>query len=174
MSKRIKLLKLGREFISIGGTFSGLTPPRGKPTAHDSKKNVKFWADLVQIDLEVQGQLNTTASIGLCSVGDRDPANDPLEFHESTGEGILPLGEDIILFVAKAGASEPLKREDILAFRVPGDTIVSLPKGTWHWAPLPFHRHTDGVSVVIILPPQTYRRDCVVRNVNLGLSVHRG
>ena len=171
---RIRIRKLtDPAFAALGGTWAKLDPPKGKPTAKDPVRKVKFWADLVQVDLGVakDGTPNTVASIGLCRVERRDTSTDPLEFHAATGEGILPLGADIVLLLAKACASDPPAKKDVLAFGVPGDSVVCLPKGTWHWAPAVKEGDGDPVDVVIILPPETFRKDCTVRELTLGLRV---
>ena len=174
MTKRARVYELkGPLFASLGGTYAKLNPPKGKPTAKDAKRGVQFWADLVKVDFGGSGigGFHTIASIGLCRVTRRNTATDPLEFHIGTDEGILPLDKDIILLLSSANAmntSGP-NPNDVIAFRVPKHTFISLPKGTWHWAPI--FQGRGCANVLILLPPATYKKDCTVVQLKLGIKV---
>jgi len=80
------------------------------------------------------------------------------EYHNTTGEGIIALDDDIILHVAPATkVSVPELTE---AFIVPKGAIVKLNAGVWHFGPLPVN--SDIVHILIILPERIYANDCIV------------
>ncbi|MCX6720327.1 MAG: hypothetical protein NTW11_00790 [Candidatus Staskawiczbacteria bacterium] len=177
MDQRLKVRSLSDPaFAAMGGTYANLCWPHRKPTGKSRRRGVRFYADLVGVNLgsAPDGTPNNVASISVCRVLPRNTTHDPLEFHEATGEGVFNFNasDDIVLLLAKAGTQDPPKREDVLAFRVPYGTFVSLPKGMWHWAPVSMAPDNNWpIYVMILLPPETYRKDCHVRKLNLGLWV---
>lgn len=80
------------------------------------------------------------------------------EYHDTTGECILPLDDDVVLPVAQA-SSEPVPQAT-RAFLVPRGTMVQLNCGVWHQAPIPLN--LDHAHVLILLPQRIYKRDCPV------------
>jgi ureidoglycolate lyase len=85
---------------------------------------------------------------------------DTNEFHTSTGEGILPLDNDIFIHVGPATAGE-VPFEKIRVFLIPKGTMVVLRPGTWHHAP--FTSGNKPANVLIVLPERTYAIDCTVK-----------
>ena len=80
------------------------------------------------------------------------------EYHDTTGECLLPLDDDVVLAVAPA--SKELAPERIRAFKIPKGTMVELHCGVWHQAPMPLKQ--DSAHVLILLPQRIYKRDCTV------------
>lgn len=80
------------------------------------------------------------------------------EYHDTTGECILPLDDDVVLPVAQA-SSGPVPQAT-RAFLVPRGTMVQLNCGVWHQAPIPLN--LDRAHVLILLPQRVYQRDCLV------------
>ena len=81
-----------------------------------------------------------------------------VEYHNTTGEGILPLDDDVVMHVAPP-SKEPVP-ELTEAFIVPKGTIVKSNTGGWHMGGLPIHQ--DQVHVLIVLPERIYKNDCTV------------
>ena len=79
-------------------------------------------------------------------------------YHNTTGEGILPLDDDVVMHVAPP-SKEPVP-ELTEAFIVPKGTIVKINTGVWHMGVLPIHQ--DQVHVLIVLPERIYKNDCTV------------
>jgi len=107
----------------------------------------------------------TIASFSTCRVEKRDLVIDATEFHGATGEGILPLDNDILIHVGPATPADvgpPLDK--IHVFRVPKGTMVVLRPGVWHHAP--FTPNDAPANVLIVLPERSYANDYEV--VNLG------
>ena len=83
------------------------------------------------------------------------------EYHNFTGEGMMPLDNDIYFHVGPAtvpGAAPPL--DDIRVFYAPKGTMIVLRPGVWHHAP--FSVNADPVNALIVLPQRTYANDCQV------------
>lgn len=80
------------------------------------------------------------------------------EYHNTTGEGILALDDDIVLHVAPP-SKEPVP-ELTEAFVVPKGTIVKIKTGVWHLSAIPVHQ--DIAHVLIVLPERIYMNDCIV------------
>ncbi|MDR2514963.1 MAG: DUF4867 family protein [Christensenellaceae bacterium] len=115
---------------------------------------VNFTPDMVQLNLN----RFTIASFSICRVEKRDLVVTASEYHSYTGEGIIPLEDDIIIHVGK-----PFRREliasEIEAFRVPKGYMVCLKPGVLHMAPFAVDQT---VNAIIVLPERTYANDCVV------------
>ena len=80
------------------------------------------------------------------------------EYHNTTQETMLPLDDDMILYVAPA-SKEPVP-ELSEAFLVPKGTMVTLNTGVWHLAPYAVTKETG--HVLIVLPERIYNNDCIV------------
>lgn len=81
------------------------------------------------------------------------------EYHNTTGEVILPLDGDVIIHVAPP-SKDPVP-EQTEAFIVPKGTVVRLHVGVWHLAPFSLEGTTH---VMICLPERIYFNDCNVVN----------
>ena len=122
---------------------------------------IEFYRDAVQQDLGGAG----IVSFSTCRVEPREQVINVTEMHSATGEGILPLDNDVLIHVAPAsptGAAVPVTKMQV--FRVPRGTMVVLRPGVWHHAP--FTVTDDPANVLIVLPERTYANDCLV--VELG------
>ena len=122
---------------------------------------VEFFRDMVQQDLGG----SSIVSYSICRVEKRALAVDVSEYHTSTGEGILPLDNDVLIHVAPAGPPDAGMPLDLVqVFRVPRGTMAVLRPGVWHHAPITVN--DDPANVLIVLPERTYANDCTV--VELG------
>jgi ureidoglycolate lyase len=156
--RSIKAEPLSVEAFLPYGFYANLIDPK---TEKLGAAPIEFFRDMVQQDL---GGV-TTASFSTCRVERRDLIIDVTEYHGATGEGILPLDDDILIHVGPAtaaDASPPLER--LRVFTVPRGTMIVLRPGVWHHAP--FALNAAAVNVLIALPERTYANDC--RVVSLG------
>ncbi|MCI9226415.1 MAG: DUF4867 family protein [Dorea sp.] len=80
-----------------------------------------------------------------------------LEYHNYASEVMMPMDDDAVLFLAKAGSSEEPSENEVEAFIVPKNVIVHLNPGVWHYMPLPLHN--SEVNVLIVLPERVYHND---------------
>jgi ureidoglycolate lyase len=80
------------------------------------------------------------------------------EYHNYSGEAILPLDGDIVVHVAPP-SKEPVP-ELTEAFLVPKGTMVKLNVGVWHKGP--FSVENAETHILIALAERTYMTDCVV------------
>ena len=116
------------------------------------ERSNEFYPDLVQI--LGHGDLPVSASVA--RVAPCEPVVSFCEFHNHTGEGILPIDGDCVIYVA--GAGRGVDPDAIEAFRVPRGTFVSLLPGTVHGRQ--FACGDAPVHVLILLPERTYKNDC--------------
>jgi ureidoglycolate lyase len=132
------------------GQYASLT---GADGPHLGAAPIVFYRD--QLPLETGGKSPTFAT---CRVEPRDFVIDTMEYHSSTGEGILPLDGDVLVQVAPATATgAPYPEDEVRVFRVPRGTMLAIRPGVWHHAP--FALGSEAVNVLIVLPERTYAND---------------
>lgn len=108
------------------------------------------------IDLGV----STSAALSVCRVAPRPAVIDCIEYHNHSGEGMMPLDGDVLLCFAPASmpGQVPLKSAEV--FFVPRLTMVTIRRGVWHCAA--YAAGSERVNVLIVLPERTYANDCTV------------
>ena len=82
-----------------------------------------------------------------------------LEYHSRTCEGILPLDDDVVIFVGLCRGE--LTVDCIEAFYVPVGTFVKMNPMVVHGVQFPAHK--EGAHVVCMLPGRTFHNDCTIR-----------
>ena len=135
------------------GYFANLVDPQAEKIG---AVPIEFFRDMVQENL---GQ-HSIVSFSTCRVEKRDMVIDVSEYHSRTGEGILPLDNDILIHVAPATSDSKFPKGKVKVFKVPKGTMAVLRSGVWHHAP--FTVNDDPVNVLIVLPERTYANDCEV------------
>ncbi len=80
------------------------------------------------------------------------------EYHNTTGEAIVVMDDDII-FHAAPPTKDPVP-ELTEAFYVPCGTVLQIHTGVWHYGGFPVNR--EQAHVLIVLPQRIYKNDCVV------------
>ena len=136
------------------GSYAKLIDPKAERLGSSP---IEFFPDILQQSLGG----TTDLSFSVCRVTKKDLVIDNTEYHNYTGEGILPLDNDVLIYVAPAtppNTDVPLDK--IKVFRVPKGTMVVLRPGVWHYAP--FAINDSPVNVLIVLPERTYVNDCVI------------
>ncbi len=144
---------LNRDNFIKYGTYSNMINP---DTVKFGGEPVEFYRDMLQLPL---GTAGAAASFSVCRVQQRDNILERLEYHNHTGEGILPLDGDVLLTLAPANNTAEPPEKDIEVFLVPEGTLVILRPGVWHGAPFATAAHVC-VNVLIVLPERTYLNDC--------------
>lgn len=151
--RKVYVEELERDSFNSFGFYENMINP---VTEKNSEKPIEFFRDMLQLNLGS----STRASFSICRVEPRPFLIDTNEFHSSTGEGILPLDNDILVHVGPATSGEvPFER--IRVFKIPSGTMVVLRPGTWHHAP--FTLDNKPTNVLVVLPERTYATDCSVR-----------
>ncbi len=140
------------KFMPFGYYASLINPSNTKI----GEKPIEFYRDILQEELGNASRV----SFSICRVEKRPYIIDTIEYHTSTGEGILPLDEDVLIHVGVATPHEQLPLNDIEVFKIPKGTMVVLRPGVWHHAP--FTLTNNSANVLIILPERTYANDCEV------------
>lgn len=151
--KELAVQPLSQEVFKKYGSFSDLLNPS---TEKLGPPPVEFFRDMEQITI---GQSNQP-SFSVTRVTPRPLIVEKFEYHNLSGEAILPLNGDIIIHLAPAGRSGGVPYDRIQAFLIPCGTLVTIRPGVWHQAP--FALAGDTVSVMVVLPERTYENDCVV------------
>ncbi|HUW20271.1 MAG TPA: ureidoglycolate lyase [Sedimentisphaerales bacterium] len=154
--RKEKVKELSQKSFARYGVYANMINPRAEKLGAEP---IEFFRDMAQLDLGGR----TLASFSTCRVCKRPPVVDVTEFHNYTGEGILPLDADALIHVAPATPTGEVPLKKIEIFRVPKGTFVSLHPGVWHHAP--FADNTDVANVLIVLPERTYAQDCHVTEI---------
>ncbi len=119
-----------------------------------------FYADLVALDFNPAGNLPT---ISMCHIKKKEKnVVSFLEYHKYTCEGLLPLDDDILIFVGIPGRGE-LTVDKLESFLVPKGTFVKLNPMVVHGSQFPVNNAE--AHVVCMLPGRTFNNDMVFRIV---------
>lgn len=146
--RKIKAKPITAENFAPYGCFSSVMNPKGSHLG-------TFYND--QVLMPVSGRMPIAFSPLIMNKPEKMIIT-AAEYHNTTGEGIIALDDDVILHVAPP-TKVPVP-ELTEAFIVPKGTIVKLNAGVWHMGPLPVN--SDIVHVLIILPERIYANDCTV------------
>lgn len=145
--KKIKVQALSKEAFSEFGDYYNLVEPTGHTLGN-------FYHDHVLYP--VSGEVPVGFST-LVAARDEFVVK-KAEYHDRTGEVILPLDGDVVVHVAPP-SSVPVP-ELTQAFLVPKGTIIRLNVAVWHLCPLPLEQ--EKVHLMVALPERTYFSDCHV------------
>ncbi len=148
--KQIEVETLSLESFKLIGEFTNLLDCQSE---YIGETPVRFYRDMIEGVLA-----NKQASVSVVQCSKREMIIEKAEQHFTTAELLLPLDGDIIIFAAPA--SPTLNPDKIRAFYVPIGTMVTFDVGVWHKAPFPVNE--DIVNSLVILPPLTYLKDCLV------------
>ena len=156
--KTVKVEELSVEKFLPFGFYANLINPDAEKLGAPP---IEFFRDMVQQDL---GGVSIP-SFSTCRVEKRDPVIDVSEYHSATGEGILPLDNDILIHVGPAGPKDcDVPLDKIKVFRVLRGTMIVLHPGVWHHAP--FTVDEKPANVLIVLPERIYANDCTVVEID--------
>lgn len=146
--RTIKCKELTNENFREFGSFYNLIDLEGNNLGDFYQDHVKN---------PVSGQLPITYS-GLKVHKEEKMIVSTVEYHNYTGEILLPLDTDIVIHVSPA--SNKIHPEATQAFIVRKGTVVRLDVGVFHLAPFSIDKEEG--HVMIALPERTYFNDCVV------------
>ena len=120
--KSVKAEELSVETFLPFGFYANMLDPDAEKIG---KEPIEFYRDMAQQDLGGKA----IVSFSTCRVEKRALVVDVTEYHTATGEGCLPLDNDILIHVGPAspGAVPPLDK--IRVFRVPQGTMVVIRPG---------------------------------------------
>ena len=150
---KIKIEELDVEKFLPYGYYANCINP---DTEKIGVEPIEFYRDILQQDI---GN-HSSVSFSICRIEKRDIVIDVAEYHSNTGEGILPLDNDVLIHVAPATSDSVLPLDKFRVFYIPQGTMVVLRPGVWHHAP--FAINDDPANVLIVLPERTYANDCIV------------
>lgn len=148
-----KINELSTDRFSTYGNYTDMLNPKGIKIGQEP---IEFFRDMVRLDL---GQSNA-AAFSLCRLLKRKLVITHSEYHNHTGEMIIPLDGDILMHVGPATPTGEIPVDDIEIFRVPKGTLVSIHPGVWHHAA--FAYGSECVNILVALPERTYINDCFV------------
>jgi len=147
----VKIESLTQESFEPYGYFSTMINPK---TEKIGTPPVEFYRDIFQLDLG----LVTKASFSVCRVERRPEVVSVTEYHNSCGEALLPLDNDVLIHVAPATENDVFPCDRVRIFSVPRGTLVVLRRGVWHHAP--FVDKGEYANILTVLPERTYVNDC--------------
>lgn len=113
-----------------------------------------FFADLVALDFG--GPNLPTVSVCQARKQERNIIT-ALEAHKGTCEGLLPLDDDVVIFVGAAYPGRPFTTAAVEAFYVPQGTFVKLNPYILHGSQFPVH--ADTAHILCLLPGRTFVND---------------
>ncbi len=154
--RTVKVQELSFEKFNRYGAFANMLDPE---TDKLGTRPIEFYRDMLQLDL---GQAQPSFSV--CRVEKRDLVIDVSEYHNTTGEGLMPLDGAVYVYVGPANGGDKVPLEQIEVFKVPQGTFVSLRRGVWHHAP--FAVGGKAANVLVVLPERTYAVDCIVHEIS--------
>lgn len=153
VQNKIHVEQLTMEAFRPFGAFANMLRPDGVKIGDAP---ITFYRDMLQISSSSE-----TVSLSVCEVRPRPFVIDTHEYHSRTGEGAMPLNNDVLIHVAPATAGQAGPHaEQIRVFRVPLGTMFVLRPGVWHHAP--FALNGSAAHILTILPERTYANDCYV------------
>lgn len=153
--KEIKVQCLGDERFRKYGVYQDLTADA------EMKGRVipcgDFYPDLLTLDF---GK-TTLPTVSCCHVYKKEQMIvDFMEYHQFTCEGLLPLDDDVIIYVGMPERGE-LKIENLEAFYVPRLTFVKLNPMIIHGGQFPVS--SPEAHLLCMLPGRTFQNDMVYR-----------
>ena len=120
-----------------------------------------FYADLLWLDFARSGN-NPTISMCHIKKKERNIVSF-LEYHQYTCEGLLPLDDDIIIFVGSPGRGE-MSVDSLESFLVPKGTFVKLNPLVVHGTQFPVNN--EEAHVICMLPGRTFRNDMIAKRTD--------
>lgn len=152
--REIKAEKLSLQSYHPFGEFADLLEPEGE---FIGSGEVLFYRDMVSV---YTGSVMTAFSI--VQTANREMIPVEAEQHKAGTEILLPLDDDIVIFVAPASDGYyPAGKEK--AFIVPKGMMVTIKPGVWHKAPFPVNK--EKANTLVILPEREYALDCIVEKI---------
>jgi len=151
----VKVMELSKEAFEKYGTYTNMLSPAGCKIGNEP---CEFYRDMIFLD-----QNTTSTAFSVCRVLPRPLSVTELEYHNNTGEIMLPLDGDIYIPLAPACGKDVPCAAEVEVFRVPSGTIVSIRKGVWHCGA---YAAGSLANVLIALPERTYFTDCYVRKMD--------
>ncbi len=153
--KKIQVKELSLENFGQYGSFTDILNPRHP---FYKEEQLQFYPDKTQINL---GN-STSASISV-SLEEKRRENviEFAEIHHNTGEGMVCLDDDVIIYCAPATGREEVPLDYMEAFYVPKGVLVTLKMRVWHGSQFPVNQ--EKAHIIIILPEKTYAKDCICK-----------
>ena len=147
--------KLTLESYHPYGEFANLVQPEGQ---YIGDYPARFFRDMVSVYTG-----NAVTSFSIVHTDRQEMVPTEAEQHASATEVLLPLEDDIVIFVAPATDKRyPYGQTE--AFIVPKGTLITIKPGVWHKAPYPVNR--DKAATLVILPEREYALDCYVMAID--------
>lgn len=147
---KIKAKRLTKENFAVYGQYSDML----------DKNNAGFGSDAFVFYRDSIRYGTAAPVLGLSTLSvkrDNKYQIMALEHHNHAAEVMMPMDDDMILCIVKAGSEEKPAAEEIEAFIVPKNTMVHLNPGVWHYMPLPVKN--EEVNILIVLPERAYHND---------------
>lgn len=150
--KEIKVQELSQEKFARYGEYQNLLDDEA--LAAKSVFSKSFFADVIKLDLGS----TTLPTVSVCQAKKQEQnVIAMLEAHKFTCEGLLPLDDDVIIFVGRPLPGKIINIETVEAFLVPRGTFVKLNPLILHGTQFPVNR--DTAHVLCILPGRTFLND---------------
>ena len=153
--KSITPTPLTMENFKFYGSYSNMINPTNCPKL--GAEPCEFYRDMNILELGT----STSVAFSVTRACKRPMIINNMEFHRTTGEGILPIDADIVMQLAPASKADYPNVDEIVAFIIPKGTMVTLRPGVWHAGS--FAYQADVVNMLVALPERIYSDDCFVQ-----------
>lgn len=163
--KTIKIQGLSEDAFRKFGQFADLIHPDAFPKIGEGPGG--FYRDMVE--LPFGGDTMPTVSVSEVYPGTLEAR--ALEFHSRTGEGMLPLDEDVIICFAPATFDAHIPVQQVEAFHVPRNTLIMIRPGVWH-SPAIVPGNAP-VHMLVLLPERTYANDLHLEELSEAIELIR-
>ena len=148
--RKIEVKPLSLDAFRYYGTYHDLVDMA--PLRQGEERDSEFYPDLAKLNLS----RDMLVAASVARVAPCEPIIRFVELHKFTGEGILPIDGDIVIYVGKPGRT--ISTDTVEAFFVPCGTFVALNPAIVHGRQ--FVTGDAPVHVLILLPERTYANDC--------------
>lgn len=152
---KVKVRELDYEGFQKYGTFADMLNPVGP---HIGTTPCAFYRDMEILELNY-----ALAGFSVTKVSERPLLIEELEYHNHSGEAVLPLDGDVFMQVAPASLPGKPDSREIEVFRVKQGTLAVLRPGVWHGGP--FSADSRDVNILVVLPERTYANDCMIEKI---------
>jgi ureidoglycolate lyase len=155
--RTIKVQELSKEAFRQYGTYQNLLDNEGLAAATGSKGG--FFADVFTLNFGT----TTLPSVSVCNVKKADKLIIGfIEAHKFTCEGLLPLDQDVIIYVGRV-VRGVLSPDTIEAFHIPQGTFVKLEPLILHGTQ--YVTKAEEAHILCMLPQRTSANDMMAQRL---------
>ena len=152
--RQIEVKPLTLENFKRYGSFSNMENPNG---VGGGIPGMTFYPDMEVLELGTAHMASFSITQVKKALGTTIIA---LEQHAHCGEASMSLDGDMLVYFAPAGLTYPAVLDQVEAFLVPKNVMLTIRPGVWHC--MPFVVSGEEIHILNVLPERTYANDCTM------------